>query len=250
MSTQRKSYSAEFKSKVAVEAIRGFKTINELAAEYGIHPHQISMWKAQLLQAAPGVFSGGADHREKEAEALRDKLYQQIGKLQTELDWLKKKLDPSVSSVEHKRALIDRVEAGHHCISIRRQFQLLGLHRSNLYYEPALEEGQETEENEALMRLLDEQYTQTPFYGVRRMTEWLRIEGQVVNPKRVRRLLREMGLWAIYPGPSTSKAAPGHRIYPYLLRGVPIKECNQVWSTDITYVRLRRGFCYSAIWWR
>ncbi len=146
--------------------------------------------------------------------------------------------------VEHKRALVDRVEAGHSSISIRRQCQLLGLHRSNLYYQPALEEGQETEENLALMRLLDEQYTQTPFYGVRRMTQWLRVEGQVVNPKRVRRLLRKMGLWAIYPGPSTSKAAPGHRIYPYLLRGVPIKECNQVWSTDITYVRLHRGFCY------
>ena len=125
---------------------------------------------------------------------------------------------------------------------------MLGLHRSNLYYEPVLEEGQETEENLTLMRLLDEQYTETPFYGVRRMTQWLRQqEGYLVNPKRVRRLLRKMGLWAIYPGPSTSKAtpgAPGHRIYPYLLRGVPIRECNQVWSTDITYVRLHRGFCY------
>jgi putative transposase len=121
------------------------------------------------------------------------------------------------------------------------------LHRSNLYYEPALgaEEGQETEENLTLMRLLDEQYTQTPFYGVRRMTEWLRQEeGHVVNPKRVRRLLRKMGLWAIYPGPSTSKSSPAHRIYPYLLRGVPIQKVNQVWSSDITYIRLRRGFCY------
>jgi putative transposase len=146
--------------------------------------------------------------------------------------------------VELKRALVDRVEAGHSSISIRRQCQLLGLHRSNLYYEPALEEGQETEENLTLMRLLDEQYTQTPFYGVQRMTQWLRQEGYPVNPKRVRRLLRTMGLWAIYPGPSTSKSSPNHRVYPYLLRGVPIKECNQVWSTDITYVRLRRGFCY------
>lgn len=94
MSTQRKTYSAEFKSKVAVEAIRGFKTINELAAEYGVHPHQISIWKAQLLEAAPGVFSGRADQREKEAQALRDQLYQQIGKLQMELDWLKKKVGP------------------------------------------------------------------------------------------------------------------------------------------------------------
>lgn len=156
-------------------------------------------------------------------------------------------MDRSVSSVEHKRALVDRVEAGgtaHASISVRRQCQLLGLHRSNLYYEPVLEEGEESEENLTLMRLLDEQYTQTPFYGVRRMTQWLRQEGHATNPKRVRRLLRKMGLWAIYPGPCTSKATPGHRIYPYLLRGVPIKGCNQVWSTDITYVRLRRGFCY------
>lgn len=136
------------------------------------------------------------------------------------------------------------VEADHSDISIRRQCQLLGLHRSNVYYQPVLEEGQETEENLALMRLLDEQYTQTPFYGIRRMTAWLQTQGYLVNHKRVGRLLRKMGLWAIGPGPSTSKPAPGHRVYPYLLRGVPIKERNQVWSTDITYIRMRRGFCY------
>lgn len=94
------------------------------------------------------------------------------------------------------------------------------------------------------MRLLDEQYTKTPFYGVMRMTAWLRQEGHPVNPKRVRRLLRKMGLWAIYPAPSTSRAAPEHRIYPYLLRNVPIREVNQVWSTDITYIRMHKGFCY------
>jgi len=147
-------------------------------------------------------------------------------------------------SVEGKRALVERVEEEHPHISIRRQCHLLGLHRSNFYYEPALEEGQESEENRVMIRLLDEQYTQTPFYGVRRMTEWLRQQGHEVNPKRVRRLLRKMGLWAIYPGPSTSKASPLHRIYPYLLRGVPIRSVNQVWSSDITYIRLHRGFCY------
>lgn len=95
MKTQRKTYSAEFKGRLAIEAIRGFKTMNELAAEYGVHPNQISTWKAQLLQAVPGVFSGRADQREKEAEELQDKLYRQIGKLQMELDWLKKKVGPS-----------------------------------------------------------------------------------------------------------------------------------------------------------
>lgn len=117
---------------------------------------------------------------------------------------------------------------------------MLGLARSTVYYEPR----SESEESLGLMRLLDEQYTQTPFYGVRRMTAWLRGEGYLINPKRVRRLLRRMGLWAIYPGPSTSKPSPDHHIYPYLLRNVPIRAVNQVWSSDITYIRMHRGFCY------
>jgi putative transposase len=94
------------------------------------------------------------------------------------------------------------------------------------------------------MRLLDEQYTRTPFYGVRRMTVWLRQQGYAVNTKRVARLLHTMGLETIYPKPRTSQPQPGHRVYPYLLRGVPITQVNQVWSTDITYVRLHGGFVY------
>jgi putative transposase len=94
------------------------------------------------------------------------------------------------------------------------------------------------------MRLIDEQYTRTPFYGSRRMTAWLGRQGQTVNRKRVVRLMRKMGLAAIYPRPRLSTPAPGHRIYPYLLRGVPIERVDQVWSTDITYVRLPQGFIY------
>jgi putative transposase len=95
-----------------------------------------------------------------------------------------------------------------------------------------------------LMRLLDEQYTRTPFYGVRRMRESLVQEGYQVNPKRVRRLLRQMGLEAIYAKPRLSVPAPGRRIYPYRLRGLPIVRPNQVWGADITYIRMRRGFAY------
>ena len=110
-----------------------------------------------------------------------------------------------------------------------------------MYYEPA----GESPENLALMRLLDEQYTRTPFYGVEKMTRWLRDEqGYTVNPKRVRRLMRKMGLEAIYPKPRLSKPAPGHRIYPYLLRNRTIRRPDEVWSTDITYIRLRQGFIY------
>src|SRR6266536_1037301 len=93
------------------------------------------------------------------------------------------------------------------------------------------------------MRLLDEQYTRTPFYGIRRMTAWLQ-QGQKVNHKHVQRLLRVMGLEAIYPRPNLSPAAAGHRIYPYLLRDVRIERVNQVWSSDITYIRLTGGFVY------
>jgi putative transposase len=91
---------------------------------------------------------------------------------------------------------------------------------------------------------LDEQYTRTPFYGVPRMTVEMRKQGYAVNPKRVRRLLRTLGLTALFPKPRTSATAPEHRVYPYLLRGVAIERVNQVWSTDITYIRLRAGFVY------
>lgn len=93
-----------------------------------------------------------------------------------------------------------------------------------------------------LMRLMDEQYTRTPFYGVRKMTAWLRTEGYEVNKKRVQRLMRQMGLEAIYPKPRLSRSGGSHRIYPYLLRGVAMDRPNQVWSADITYIRLRHGF--------
>jgi putative transposase len=94
------------------------------------------------------------------------------------------------------------------------------------------------------MRLLDEQYTHTPFYGVERMTVWLRQQGYVVNPKRVRRLLRLMGLETLYPRPRLSRPGATEKRYPYLLRGRSITEINAVWSTDITYIRLQHGFLY------
>jgi putative transposase len=125
-------------------------------------------------------------------------------------------------------------------LSIVRQCQLLGLARATWYYEP---QG-ESEQNLRLLGLLDEQYTRTPFYGVPRMTEWLRTQGERVNEKRVRRLLRKLGLEAVYQKPRLSEPAAGQRIFPYLLRNVAITRVNQVWSSDITYIRLPPGFVY------
>lgn len=125
-------------------------------------------------------------------------------------------------------------------ISILRQCQLLGLSRSSYYYEVR----GESEENLELMNLLDEQYTKTPFYGSPRMTAWLRREGFQVNHKRIERLMSLMGIEALRPKPNLSKASAENRIYPYLLRGVRIERVNQVWSTDITYIRMQKGFLY------
>ena len=125
-------------------------------------------------------------------------------------------------------------------ISIIRQCDLLGLSRSSYYY---CSKG-ESEHNLLLMRLLDEHYTRIPTYGSLKMTEWLNRQGYHVNHKRVERLLSLMGLKAIYPRPGTSQSHSEHKIYPYLLRDVTIDRVNQVWSTDITYIRLKAGFLY------
>ena len=132
------------------------------------------------------------------------------------------------------------MEVEHPDLSIRRQCELLGVNRTSLYYQPA----GESEENLLLMRLLDEQYTRTPFYGSRRMTAWLQGQGYEVNRKRLARLMRLMGIEAIYPKPKLSQPGEGHKIYPYLLEGVEVNRVNQVWSTDITYIRMAQGFVY------
>jgi putative transposase len=127
-------------------------------------------------------------------------------------------------------------------LSVRRQCELLGLNRSSRYYEPVPESA----DNLRLMRLIDHEYTAHPFLGSRRLTAWLTAQGEAVNRKRLQRLMRLMGLEAIYPKPKLSAARAGHRIYPYLLRNISIQRPDQVWSTDITYVPLSSGFMYLA----
>ena len=125
-------------------------------------------------------------------------------------------------------------------LSVRRQCELLGVSRAGLYYDPV----GESEENLRLMRLMDEQYTRTPFYGSRKMRAWLATQGFEVNRKRVSRLMGLMGIEAVYPKPKLSQPGEGYKIYPYLLRGVAVERVNQVWSTDITYIRMAQGFVY------
>lgn len=131
--------------------------------------------------------------------------------------------------------LIDR----NHAISLTRQAELLGISRSGLYYEPVLDDS-----DERLKVLIDEIYTELPFYGSRKIAEALQRMGHAVGRRRVRRFMAEMGTEAVYPKPNLSKPHPDHTIYPYLLRGISIDRIDQTWGSDITYIRLDKGFAY------
>ena len=152
---------------------------------------------------------------------------------------VKKKFRGTVVPPNDKKQLID---GQHPKISISRQCELAGLPRST-YYRKKLDQ-QESPENLQIMRLIDELFTAHPFYGSRQMRNALRRMGHKINRKRVQRLMRRMGLQSIAPRPNTSKAHPQHKVYPYLLRGLNIVRSNQVWCSDITYIRLSGGFVY------
>ena len=141
-------------------------------------------------------------------------------------------------SVAEKRACI---EPAHKSLSIQQQCKLINLPRSS-YYRPEM--VLDSTENLALMRLIDEEYTKHPFFGSRQMRDFLRQNGYKINRKRVQRLMRKMGIQSIAPKPNTSKRHPGHKIYPYLLRNLDVLCPNQVWCSDITYIRLPGGFVY------
>jgi putative transposase len=140
-------------------------------------------------------------------------------------------------SIECQRRLIDKE---HPDLSVSRQCELLGLSRSSLYYEPI----GESVFNLELMRKIDEIHTELPFFGSPRVTAWLRRLDYEVNHKRIERLMRLMDIQAVYPQKRLNLSAPGHRIFPYLLKGLKITGPNQVWSADITYIRMRQGFMY------
>lgn len=209
LSKRRKKHDPEFKAKVALEALRGVKTIAEISSANGIHGTQIARWKKQVLEGLPGVFDPRARPAPAEDEQLA-KLYEQIGRLQVELERLKKNL---AASHEDRRGLVD---PDHPELSIRRQCELLGVSRSSCYYEPR----PERQENLDLMRRIDEICLNHPDYGSRRIAACLSSEGRPVNRKRVQRLMRLMGLESVYPRPRKRLSGEGHEVYPYLPRDV------------------------------
>src|SRR5208337_3981906 len=223
MTKSRQKFDAAFKAKIALEALREDATVPELAKRHGVHPNQIYAWKKLVLDNVASLFArgrGGA--RARDGQALR-----QDRPTDGRTGFLGQ--EARSMSAPDRRAMVERPGKE---LSVRRQCALLSLTRSGVYRSKPVTEADDL----AVMRRIDELHLELPFYGSRRMTFELNKEGRGVNRKRVQRLMRVMGIEALVPRPGTSKAAPGHKIYPYLLRGLKIVETNHVWAADVTYI--------------
>nr|WP_245630293.1 IS3 family transposase [Alicyclobacillus acidiphilus] len=236
----RKHYTASFKAQVVLELLKEEKTIAQISSEYGVHVTMLHRWKNTAVENLSSVFEDESKKNtaaiQKEHEKETSELYAKIGRLTTEVEWLKKNLASNRTRAER----IAMVEHDSDKISISRQADLLSLNRTSLYYRPA----DVSEEELRLRRCIDEIYTERPVSGSRYMTAILRREGWAINRKRVVRCMRDMGIAGVSPGPNLSKRNLAHKIYPYLLTGVKASHPNHVWSIDITYVRLKHGWMY------
>jgi putative transposase len=234
----RKQYSATFKAAAVQELLKEEKTISQLAAEIGVHPSQLKEWKRIALQGLPALFSreSKVGEQAKLHEQQVNELYGKIGRLTTQVNWLKKNLAFTLSRSE-RLALVERDERE---LPLSVQADLLSLSRSSLYYQPVLPSAEEV----TLKHRIDELYTAYSFYGSRRIAAHLRREGLVINRKTVQRHMREMGIAGICPGPNLSRRNQEHQVYPYLLRHVTAAYPNHVWGIDITYIRLQKSWLY------
>jgi putative transposase len=237
MSQIRKRHTANFKAKVAIDSIREDKTSSQLASHYKVATSQISTWKKHLVKNAAELFSSRTvASTAADIEAEKAPLYEEIGRLKMEIEWLKKNLNCPINK---KRSLI---EPNNSSLSIAKQCELLGLSRSSYYTSTS---STTPLKDLQIMQDIDKIYTQHPCFGSRRINEILnRDHGYTINRKRVQRLMRLMGIQGISPKTSTSKQDKEHTIYPYLLRNLNIEHPNQVWSSDITYIPLEQGFMY------
>jgi putative transposase len=213
---KRKTYTAAFKAKVGLEAIRGVRTVNEIGQEYGVHPAQVGQWKREIQEQAETLFANKrgakkADGPGDGAALQRDRAAEGRAGL------AEKKVRSEPVSV--RREWIEReAPERSQSLAVSRQCELAGVTRSWVYA-PRNEEVFDELDLE-LLRLIDAEYTRRPFYGSRRMVISLAEQGHTVNRKRVQRLMRVLGLVGMAPGPATSRPHPEHKIYPYLLRGV------------------------------
>ncbi|WP_420483148.1 IS3 family transposase [Burkholderia cepacia] len=229
----RRTHSAAFKAKVALAAVKGERTLAELAQQFDVHPNQITEWKRPLQERAADVF-GAAGAPSSESPVDVKTLHAKIGQLTLENDFLKRRAHQV--GIAERKAMIDRT----HALSVSQQARLVGIARSSAYYRPR----PMSEVDRMLMRRIDELHMEFPFAGARMLARLLRREGHEVGRRRVRTLMKRMGIEALYCKPNTSRRNAQHKIWPYLLRGLKIERANQAWALDTTYIPMARGFVY------
>ena len=251
MSTKRKTYSAEFKSKLVLKVLEGEKTLNEIASEYEILPKNLQNWKKQFLENMSLAFDKSTVVKEYKTEIedlqkSNDNLAKKVGNLTIEKEFLEGKL-VSLVSFKGRRTFIDTKLD----ISLNKQCKLLSISKSTLYYEPVKKFS--SDEDIKLLNIVNDIYSEFPYYGTRRMLTALENEGFTVGRKLIKTIYEYLGIKALYPSPRTTIPNKEHYKYKYLLKEfkndknqVIIDTPNKVWSTDITYIKLEKGFVYLA----
>ena len=251
MSTKRKTYSAEFKAKVVLEVLEAEQTINEIASKYELLPANIKNWKKMFLENMSLAFDKSTVVKEYKAELEtvkkeKDLIAKKLGETIVEKEFLEGKLESLVSS-KGRKTLVD----SKHELSINKQCKLLHIAKSTLYYEPVKKFS--SEKDIKFLNKLNEIHSEFPYYGTRRLVTALVNEGFKVGRKLVKTAMEYIGIKALYPKHKTTQAYKEHYKYKYLLKEfkndknqVIIDIPNKVWSTDITYIKLEKGFVYLA----
>jgi putative transposase len=251
MSTKRKTYSAEFKAKVVLEVLKGEMTLNQIASKYELLPANVKNWKKIFLENMSLAFDKSTvvkEYKEKIETLQKDKdsMAKKVGELTLEKDFLEGKLASLVSSKTRKKFVDTK-----HKLSLNHQCKLLHIAKSTLYYTPVKRFSSEWEIK--LLNKLNEIHSEFPYYGTRRLVTALENEGYWVGRKFIKSAMEYMGIRALYPKHTTTQAYKEHYKYKYLLKEfkneknqVIIDTPNKVWSTDITYIKLEKGFVYLA----
>ncbi len=239
MKRKRRNLSSEFKTRIALEAIKGMNTVQQIAAENDLHPVQVPRWKTAMAESAAGIFERGRDQvaRAADEEKQKERLERKVGQFVVEVDWLKEKVQ-GVGDRSMRKAMVDPENEE---LSIRRQCELLGVNRNRLQRRVT----DLDEEELTLARRLDELHLRFPEFGTRRMSQWLLREGRPgVTRRRIGKVMKRTGLAAIYRRSRTSQPAPREQNYPYLLRERTVDSPDEVWCADVTYILMARGFAY------
>jgi len=251
MSTKRKTYSAEFKAKVVLEVLEGEQTLNQIASKYELLPANVKNWKKIFLENMGLAFDKSAvvkEYKEKIETLQKDKdsMAKKVGELTLEKDFLEGKLVSLVSS-KLRKTFVDTK----HKLSVNHQCKLLHIAKSTLYYTPVKRFSSEWEIK--LLNALNEIHSEFPYYGTRRLVKALENEGYWVGRKFIKSAMEYMGIRALYPKHQTTQVYKEHYKYKYLLKEfkndnnqVIIDTPNKVWATDITYIKLEKGFVYLA----